>query len=103
MERAHSLISVADFKNLLSELKEKRPDICIRYRVLGEMWAHNFMSILFVSRKGAVLKDEISNRLMSVSDLSNIMQFELDKPFQGFQPYFHYEIQPLLDSKAVLI
>lgn len=103
MERAHSLISVADFKNLLSELKEKRPDICIRYRVLGEMWGHHFMSILFVSRKGAVLSDEITRRLVSISDLSNVMQFEIDKPFNGFQPYFHYEIQPLLDTRSVLV
>lgn len=101
MQRAHSLISVHDFRKLLSSLTEKRPDICVRYRLLGEMWNNNFVSVLFVSTTGALLNDDTNHRLITISDLSNVMQFEIDKSFEGFQPFFHYEVKPMLDLNPV--
>jgi hypothetical protein len=88
------VISALELKRLMIELKEKRPDICVRYRLLGEMWATHFMRILQVTEKGAMLNDEASNRLVTISALSNVMQFELDNRFQNFQPFFHYEVIP---------
>ena len=32
--------------------------------------------------------------LLGVSDLKNIIQFEIEKPFQDFAPHFHYEVVP---------
>jgi hypothetical protein len=97
MERAQSLISVVDLRKLLTDLKERRPDICIRYRLLGEMWMTNFVSIVFISERGALVHDEVNQKILAINDLTNVMQFELDGPFQGYQPFFHYEVQPLLD------
>lgn len=88
-----TLISALELRRLMIDLKEKRPDICIRFRLLGEMWNINFMQVLRVSNNGALLYDE-HNNLVSLSDLTFVMQFELDKPFQGFQPYYHYEVTP---------
>jgi hypothetical protein len=92
-----TLISVTDFRHLLLEIKNIRPDVCIRYRMLGEMWVINFLSVFYVTDKTVVLNDEVNRKMIAITDLSNIMQFEIDKPFNGFQPYFHYEVQPLLD------
>jgi hypothetical protein len=92
-----TLISVSGFRHLLLEIKNNRPDVCVRYRLLGEMWVTNFLSVFYVNEKAVVLNDEISHRMVAITDVSNIMQFEIDKPFNGFQPYFHYEVQPLLD------
>ena len=78
------------------DLSEKRPDICIRFRVLGELWNNHFMRVTRMNDKGAVLFDE-TNNLVSVSDLNFVMQFEIDKSFQGFQPYYHYEVTPVFD------
>ena len=88
-----TLISVLELKRLMIDLAEKRPDICIRFRLLGELWSVHFMKVMRVGDKGAVLFDD-SMGLVSVSDLNFIMQFEIDKPFQGFQPYYHYEVIP---------
>jgi hypothetical protein len=103
MERAPTLISVVNFKRLLINLRDRRPDICIRYRMLGEMWCGSFMSIFFITQKGVVLTDELNHKLIAIHDLSNVMQFEIDHTFQGYQPYYHYEVQPLLDYKGIVI
>jgi hypothetical protein len=101
VEQSRSLISVLELKRLLVDLKEKRPDICVRYRLLGEMWVTNFMRVIHVSENGALLNDEHHNRLINLSDLSSIMQFEVDAPFQGFQPHFHYNVKPMSDFKEI--
>ena len=85
-----------ELRRLLVDLSEKRPDICIRFRLLGELWGVNFLRVARVNEKGAVLLDEIQG-LVSISDLNFIMQFEIDRPFQGFQPYYHYEVTPVFN------
>src|SRR5438045_3003747 len=95
MSETQNLISVLELKRLLIDLKDKRPDICIRFRLLGEMWLINFMRIVLVSEKGVVLSDDTTNDLFTIPDLSNIMQFEIDNRFQNFQPHFHYEVKPM--------
>lgn len=102
MENAKNLISVIDLRRLLTDLHEKRQDVCIRYRMLGELWMPNFMSVFHVSEKGVMLIDEVNHMHISIIDLANVMQFEIDQPFQGFHPYFHYEVQPLLDYNSIL-
>lgn len=92
-----TLISMLELKRLMVDLSEKRPDICIRFRLLGELWSMTFLRVMRVAAKGAVLLDE-SHGLVSVSDLNFIMQFEIDKPFQGFQPYYHYEVTPVFNE-----
>jgi len=89
-----TLISVLELRGLLVDLKEKRPDIRVRFRLLGELWTVNFMQVLRVNEKGALFFDDLLG-FLSVSDLNFIMQFELEKPFQGFQPYYHYEVTPM--------
>jgi hypothetical protein len=92
-----TLISVLELRRLLVDLAEKRPDICIRFRLLGELWSVNFLRVIRITEKGAVLLDE-SQGLVSVSDLNFVMQFEIDRPFQGFQPYYHYEVTPVFNT-----
>lgn len=83
-----------ELKRLMVDLSEKRPDICIRFRLLGELWGVNFLRVTRISEKGAVLLDE-THGLVSISDLNFVMQFEIDKSFQNFQPYYHYEVTPV--------
>lgn len=88
-----TLISVLELRRLMVDLSEKRPDICIRFRLLGELWSVNFLKVIRLTEKGAILLDDALG-LVSVSDLNFVMQFEIDKPFQGFQHYYHYEVTP---------
>ena len=90
-------VAVLELRRLLVELKEHRPDICVRYRVLGQMWAPSFHRVVRLTDDGVLLNDESSNKFISIPDLSQIMQFELDKSFQLYQPYFHYDVSPSND------
>ena|SRR5687768_8191232 len=94
MKSDRNLISILELKRLLTELKDKRPDICFRYRMLGELWIPNFHRVIRVTDNGVILNDEVSNRLRNIADLSGIMQFEIDNSFQNFEPHFHYEVKP---------
>ena len=99
LESTKNLISVLELKRLLVDLKDKRPDICVRYRLLGEMWVVNSMRVIKITEKGVMLNDEQNNRLVNLPDLSSVMQFEIDAPFQGFQPHYHYNVRPMNDFK----
>jgi len=85
-------ISVLELKRLLIELRDKRPDICIRFRLLGEMWFPHFTRIILVTETGVILNNEVSNTLVNVTLLSQVMQFEIDRRFQNFKPHFHYDL-----------
>lgn len=91
---AKTLVPVHDLRLLLSDLLEQRPDISVRFRLLGEMWMVNFFKIVRVSDRGVILYDDRAG-LVSVADLSFVMQFELDRRFQRFHPFYHYEVAPM--------
>lgn len=91
-------ISTAEFRRLLLDIGEKRPGVCLRYRLLGELWARDFLSVAALTQSGLLLKDISGTRLTVISNLSDIIQFEIDEPFQGYRPYNHYEVRPCLDS-----
>jgi hypothetical protein len=95
VEGSKSLISVLELKRLLNAIKDHRPDVCLRYRILGEMWVPNFTRVLHVRDNTVVFHDERNNKLINLFDISMVMQFEIDAPFQGYQPHYHYNVQPL--------
>jgi hypothetical protein len=95
LPKAKSLISVPELKHLLVQLGQQRPDICIRYRLLGEMWGVNFLNIKHVTPKALLLSNHLTNSFVLVSDISMIMQFEIDNSFAGFEPHFHYNVQAI--------
>jgi hypothetical protein len=85
-------INVLELKRLLFALKDSNSGICIRFRLLGEMWQINHSKILQVTEKGVALVDDTTNKLIFIQDLTVIMQFEIDKTFQNYQPHFHYTV-----------
>ena len=85
-------VAVLELRRLLIELREHRPDICIRYRLMGQMWAQSFVRIIGVTGEGVLLNDESSNRMIAIPNLSTVMQFELDKTFRSFEPHYHYDV-----------
>ena len=92
-KRDRAVVSILELRRLLVELADKRPNVCIRPRLMGEMWAVHFMRVISTTEKGVLFFHEENSRYFSVSDLSYIMQFELDNRFQEFQPHFHYEVR----------
>jgi hypothetical protein len=91
------MISVTELKRLLVDLKERRPDISVRFRLLGEMWFPNFSKITLVPDKGVVLADAATEKLTAIQDLMSVMQFEIDAPFQSFLPFNHYDVKAIYE------
>jgi hypothetical protein len=85
-------VSVLELRRLLYELNDLRPDICVRFRLIGEMWMTTHVRIVKLTEKGVALNDERLNKLIFIQDLKDVMQFELDQAFQQYQPHFHYPV-----------
>jgi len=85
-------LTVLELKRLFIEIQEQRPDICVRYRLMGEMWKSHFFTIVLITETGGFFRDESNDRLMHISTLDKIIQFEIDHGFQHYQPHFHYDI-----------
>jgi hypothetical protein len=100
MKDPQNSISVIELKRLLIELMEKRSDIGIRFRFIGEMWSINFSRIVTVTERGALFRNEVSQKFVAVSDLTAIIQFEIDTRFQNYKPFFHYDVKPMAEFKV---
>ena len=87
-------VSVLELRQLLYALKDGRPDIGIRFRLIGKLWQKNHLEIFEITEKGVVLRDERKDNVVTVHDLNNVMQFELEHAFQQYQPHFHYPVEP---------
>ena len=86
-------ISVLEFRRLLHEMKDRQADMSIRFRLMGQMWEPFFMVVGALSENGATFLDGSRNGLTIVPDLAQIIQFEVDRSFMGYQPHFHYEVK----------
>lgn len=87
-----STVSVLEFRRLLHEIKDRRGEVCVRYRLIGKMWEPFFLTVVALTENGATFVDPGKETSSSVDDLSKIIQFEFDKSFMGYQPLFHYEL-----------
>lgn len=92
MKKGKERIEIQELKQHLCSIVEERLPVCFRYRIVGEMWQPTFMRVLRVDDEGLLLNDETRNKIISIKDLSNIIQFEFDAPVLKFQPHFHYEL-----------
>lgn len=88
-------VSTTQLKRLLSRLADyPESEVCIRTRILGEMWHPNFMRVLRLSDKGVVmLNDETLRKAVIIPFARDIIQFELDKRFENYSPHFHYTVK----------
>ncbi|HMG90090.1 MAG TPA: hypothetical protein VK589_08515, partial [Chryseolinea sp.] len=82
----NSEITVLELRRLLHQLKDLRPDINIRMRLMGELWQVRHSRIASITETGVILNDQTNGRLILIQDLKRIMQLELDLQFQQYQP-----------------
>ena len=90
--REYLSISLKELRILVTDLCGRQPQISIRYRLVGEMWYHNFLKILQVDENGMTLLDEASEKRISIRELASIIQFELDSGFRSFEPHCPYDV-----------
>ena len=92
----NNLVPVLELRRLLYSMKESRPDIGVRFRLMGELWQPNFSSVLLFTENGVAVQEEHTNKVLFVPDLANVMQFEIENAFQQYEPYFHYSVDTTL-------
>ena len=92
LERSVTTFSGLELKQLMLNLT-RVPNVCFRFRLLGEMWMKNLMQVTAVNEKTALFFDEVDTKYYLVR-INNIMQFEIDGRFHNFQPFFHYNVIP---------
>jgi hypothetical protein len=92
----NDIVPTLELRTLLYALKDSRPDICVRFRMIGEMWQTNYMRGAFFTENGAVFNDDLTQKFILVPDLNNVVQFELDTSFQQYQAHYHYSTDPSL-------
>lgn len=85
--------SVTQLKSTLIDLMEHGKEICVRFRLMGEMWQINFGRVVSVIENRILVNDEVKNILIAI-ELSHVMQFEIDHRFKGIEPHFHYDVVP---------
>src|SRR5688572_30484827 len=98
MDVVDKAISITELKRLIHELHDKQAYTGIRFRFLGEMWQQRFLMIFNVYDDQTILFDETTKRLLRLTDLSSIVQFEVDHNFQQYLAHFHYNVS--LDSES---
>jgi hypothetical protein len=89
------LFSALELKRLITDIKDHEPNICIRFRSVGEMWQTQMMRLITITENRVLVHNEISNKLISI-DLNNVMQFEIDGRFRDVEPHYHYEVRPIM-------
>ena len=93
-EQDVGVVSTTQLRQLLTRLRDNpQSKVCIRTRCLGEMWHPNFTRVLMVTEKGVVLNDEVRVKAVIIPFLRDIIQFEIDKRFDEYEPHFHYTVK----------
>ena len=84
-------ITALELKRILIDICEHHVDVCVRFRLVGQMWYDQFVRVVTVVEDRILLNDEVRQKLVTV-DLKNIVQFEIDGKFREFEPNTHYDI-----------
>lgn len=90
-------VQILELRRLLYELKDQRPDICVRFRLLGEMWQPSFARVFRLTEEGVFLLNDSNKQLIEVKDLREVIQFELDARYQNYHPHNHYSMEPIMN------
>ena len=96
MNQSEEITSV-ELKRLLHDLKDKRPDIGIRFRLLGSMWSEHFCFIKKITDSEVIVEDQLPRAI--INRFQDIIQLEIDSPFQAYKPFYHYKVSVLKEEK----
>ena len=94
MNTSKNYISTLTLRNILYDMYGRRNSVGFRFRLLGEMWRPSFMRIVKITERGAIFSDDQTKEFVFVSDLADVVQFEIDDRLMEYQPYYHYEVAP---------
>jgi hypothetical protein len=85
-------VTSQDLRRLLHHIQNPRLHICIRFRLIGQLWQPHFMRVVLVIDEGVTLEDEKEGKLFIINNLNDVMQFELDQSLFQYEPHYHYDL-----------
>jgi citrate lyase beta subunit len=92
MKEPRKTVKVQELLKLLMEVQQSNADVNVRVRLMGGMWENNFMRVARAATNVVMLTSKTTGKSLLLSDVSVIVQFELDTRFQHYQPNFHYNV-----------
>ena len=90
-------LTTIELRALLQELVDHQSGVCVRPRLLGQMWMPNFLRPVRMVGKGIILFDETIMEYKVIQELRDVMQIEVDAPYKDVQPFFHYDVRPAVE------
>jgi hypothetical protein len=85
-------VSQIEFKRLLCDIRDRRPDVRVRVRLIGKMWSEHFCSVDFINENQVVLFSQPDGLYQYINNIGDIINFELECSFFGFRAFYHYEV-----------
>jgi hypothetical protein len=93
MDQTKQVVSITELKILLTAIIDNDRSICVRFRLVGELWQTRFMRVLARRDDFVMLHDEVLNKAIAIK-LPDVMQFEIDGSIYGYKPNDHYNVTP---------
>jgi hypothetical protein len=85
-------VSSLELRFLMDSIVSQKANVKIKCLFEGRSWSGPFLSVLMVTEKGAVLKDESSDKILSIPFIDHVMQFVLDRPFDSYNSERTYAV-----------
>jgi len=99
IEKPPGVVDLLELKQLLTRLSDNsKLVVYFRFRLSGERWYPNFTKVLSLTDTGVTVVDSSTAKVVTIPDLIDIVQFEIDDRFYNYRPCFHYEVRPLSDT-----
>lgn len=86
------VVSRIELKRLLISIFRYSATVGFRYRLIDDVWRPDFMRVSQLTERGVILEADHGSRLLFISNLSAIAQFELNNSCRQFIPYLHYNV-----------
>jgi hypothetical protein len=84
-------LSATTLRQALIDIMEHGPNVCVRFRLIGQLWQPGFVRVVAVNDNHILVNDEFKNQLIHIN-LDMIVQFEVDHKFKRLEPHNHYDI-----------
>jgi|SRR4051812_19851436 hypothetical protein len=87
-------ILLLEFQEALIAIAEGGLDCQVRFRKSGGTWGEHFLQVLDASR-GAVFYNHVTKEFVYVTDLAEIVQFQLNRQHGTIVPFVVYNVSPV--------
>src|SRR5207253_2509858 len=78
-------VTTNELHSLLFRINHFGNDVSFRFRLQGQMWMPDFMEVVNARHTETIFRNRSTGKLICVRDINEVMQFELDTAFEGYE------------------